>query len=285
MNQTSASAPMQAIGAIDTHAHVFKHNLPLAAVRRYAPEYDVTVEEYLARLDAHGISHGVLVQPSFLGSDNSYLIHALQAQPRRLRGIAMVDANVSSEQLQQLGEAGVTGVRFNLVGGADVPDFSAPSWRRVLLHLVREKWLVEIHREARDLPAILPALLDAGVNIVIDHFGRPDPELGVNDPGFRYLLGIAHTQRVWVKLSAAYRNGGVDTGNRIAATAMSLLHDTFGLQRLLWGSDWPHTQHERMTSYAQEYRQLCSLIPGIADRQQVLTAAAGDLYQFNSSTD
>ncbi|MFX5494428.1 amidohydrolase family protein, partial [Acinetobacter baumannii] len=79
--------------------------------RRYTPAYDVTVEEYLARLDAHGMSHGVLVQPSFLGSDNSYLLQAIARAPQRLRGIAMVDADIEDAQLQALQQGGVVGVR------------------------------------------------------------------------------------------------------------------------------------------------------------------------------
>ena len=41
-----------AITAIDSHAHVFAHGLPLAAARRHAPDYEATLAEYLALLDA-----------------------------------------------------------------------------------------------------------------------------------------------------------------------------------------------------------------------------------------
>lgn len=281
MTQASAMTPQHQLLSIDTHAHVFARGLPMASVRRYSPDYDVTVDEYLARLDAQGMSHGVLVQPSFLGSDNRYLTAALRAHPQRLRGIAMIERDSSAEQLQQLAEAGVVGIRFNLVGGAELPDFASPSWQRTLAAVAQRGWLVELHREARDLAQLAPALLDAGVRLVIDHFGRPDPEQGVNDPGFRYLLEIAQTKSVWVKLSAAYRNGGVDTGNKIAVAALPLLRQAYGLEHLLWGSDWPHTQHERITDYAQECRRLTALLPDPFEREQVLGAAAAGLYQFS----
>lgn len=57
---------------------MFERGLPLAGARRYAPSYDATLPAYLAQLDAHGLSHGVLIQPSFLGVDNSYLLAALR---------------------------------------------------------------------------------------------------------------------------------------------------------------------------------------------------------------
>ena len=49
------------ITAIDMHAHVFERGLQLADARRYAPTYDAPLPAYLAQLDAHGVSHGVLV--------------------------------------------------------------------------------------------------------------------------------------------------------------------------------------------------------------------------------
>ena len=73
------SAMPEPIGAIDSHAHVFRRGLPLAPVHRHAPDYDALLADYLALLDAHAVSHAVLVQPSFLGTDNSFLLDAVRA--------------------------------------------------------------------------------------------------------------------------------------------------------------------------------------------------------------
>ena len=121
---------------IDTHAHVFARGLPMADGRRYTPAYDITVDECLARLDALGMSHGVLVQPSFLGSDNSYMLQAIARAPDRLRGIAMVEPDIGEQALLALQQGGVVGVRFNLVGGAPLPDFKG-AWRDIgLVNLI-----------------------------------------------------------------------------------------------------------------------------------------------------
>ena len=37
---------------------------------------------------------------------------------------------------------------------------------------------VELHCEARLLREFVPKLLHAGLDVVVDHFGRPDPALG-----------------------------------------------------------------------------------------------------------
>ncbi|MAF03883.1 MAG: hypothetical protein CME86_15955 [Herbaspirillum sp.] len=264
---------------IDTHAHVFARGLPMADVRRYTPAYDVTVEEYLARLDAHGMSHGVLVQPSFLGCDNSYLLQAIARAPQRLRGIVMVDADIDDTALQALQQGGVVGVRFNLVGGAPLPDFSG-AWRDTLTRIAALGWQVEIHREAADLPRVLEPLLALGLKVVVDHFGRVDAALGVDDPGFRYLLSTGPSRQVWVKLSAQYRNGGSEGGARFAGQAWPLLRQHFGPDRLLWGSDWPHTQHESMTSYADSWRRFESLVSDETDRRCITGETAAQLFQF-----
>lgn len=267
---------------IDTHAHVFTRDLPLADVRRYAPTYDVTVEQYIARLDAHGMSHGVLVQPSFLGSDNSYLLAAIARYPQRLRGIAMIDADISEQQLLALQAGGVVGIRFNLVGGAPVPDF-AGVWRSTLTRIAQLGWQVEIHREAVDLPRVLPPLLAMGLKVVVDHFGRVDAALGVDDPGFRYLLSTAAGGQVWVKLSASYRNGGAEEGQRFARQAWPLLREHFGPQRLLWGSDWPHTQHESLTDYDHSWQQFTKLVSDAAERGIITGQTAARLFGISIS--
>ncbi|WP_075256421.1 amidohydrolase family protein [Herbaspirillum camelliae] len=265
---------------IDTHAHVFTRDLPLADVRRYAPTYDVTVEQYIARLDTHGMSHGVLVQPSFLGSDNSYLLAAIARYPQRLRGIAMIDADVSEQQLQALQAGGVVGIRFNLVGGASVPDFEGV-WRHTMARIAQLGWQVEIHREAVDLPRVLPPLLAMGLKVVVDHFGRVDAALGVDDPGFRYLLSTAAGGQVWVKLSASYRNGGAEQGQRFARQAWPLLRAHFGPQRLLWGSDWPHTQHESLTDYDHSWQQFIQLVSDDEQRRIITGQTAAQLFGIN----
>ncbi|MBK4735107.1 amidohydrolase family protein [Noviherbaspirillum pedocola] len=268
------------VAIVDTHAHIFQRGLPLASVRRYAPDYDALLVDYLGMLDAHGIARGVLVQPSFLGIDNSYLLAGLAAAPARLRGIAVVAPDVDAGELVRLDAAGVVGLRLNLVGGAALPDLRSPPWRALLRSAVDLGWHVEVHREARDLPLLLAPLLEAGVNVVVDHFGRPDPAKGVDDSGFRALLEAGASRRVWVKLSAVYRNGANGVGERIARDAMPLLRRAFGPERLLWGSDWPHTRFEDDTSVAASLALLETLLPDAAARRIVLNDAPNALYRF-----
>lgn len=265
-----------ALPVIDTHAHVSHRGLKLAPGRRYAPDYDAPLSLYLEQLDRNGITNGVLVQPSFLGTDNSYLVDCLKQTGGRLRGIAVVDPAVATDELRGLDRAGVVGIRLNLVG-QPLPDLTAAEWKTLLANAKAMGWQVEIQRNASDLAVLVPQLLDHGVTIVLDHYALPDPKLGVTDPGFQSVLKFAATRNVWVKISAPYRNGGA--GESFAKEAYPLLRKAYGLDRLLWGSDWPHTQFEATQNYAKNRQFLDALIVDERDRAQVL-ASPRPLFRF-----
>ncbi|MET4207031.1 amidohydrolase family protein [Bradyrhizobium sp. LA2.1] len=261
---------------IDTHAHVFHRGLKLAPGRRYAPDYDAPLALYLEQLDRNGMSNGVLVQPSFLGADNSYLVESLKTSGGRLRGIAVVDPSVTADELRALDRAGVVGIRLNLVG-QPLPDLAAGEWKALLGNVKSMGWQVELQRNASDLALLAPQLLDHGVTVVLDHYALPDPKLGVADPGFQSVLKLGATRNVWVKISAPYRNGA--SGESFAKEAYPLLRKAYGLDRLLWGSDWPHTQFEASQAYAKNRQFLDALIVDDSERARVL-ASPHQLFRF-----
>lgn len=261
---------------IDTHSHVFHRGLPLADSRRYAPGYDAPLDLYLKQLDENGISNGVLVQPSFLGTDNSYLVQCVLAARGRLRGIAVVDPNVTSDDLDRLNDSGVVGLRLNLVG-RPLPDLASPIWGGLLERAAKLQWQIEVQRAAIDLAALAPALLAFGVNVVLDHYALPNAATGAADPGFVALTKLGQSRRLWVKVSAPYRLG--EDGNHIAREAFVLLRDTLGRDRLVWGSDWPHTQFESTQSYAKALAAFTEIAGDPDDRAAILQNPRG-LFRF-----
>jgi predicted TIM-barrel fold metal-dependent hydrolase len=265
-----------ALPDIDTHAHVFHRGLKLAPGRRYAPDYDAPLSLYLEQLDHNGMTNGVLVQPSFLGTDNSYLVDCLKQTDGRLRGIAVVDPAVSADELRALDYAGIVGIRLNLVG-QPLPDLAASEWKGLLANVKAMGWQIEIQRNASDLALLAPQLLDHGVTVVLDHYALPDPRLGITDPGFQSVLKLGAARNVWIKISAPYRNG--PAGNSFAKEAYPLLRNAYGLDRLLWGSDWPHTQFEATQTYAKNRQFIDTLIVDERDRAQVL-ASPRTLFRF-----
>jgi predicted TIM-barrel fold metal-dependent hydrolase len=264
---------------IDTHAHVFLRELRMPDKRRAPSGYDAPPEGYLGVLDANGMTHGVLVQPSFLGTDNSYLVAALRRYPQRLRGIVVVDPAISPKALDEMDAAGVVGVRLNQVG-LPLPPYATPLWRDFLREVNARKWQVEVHQVGAELKPVVEGLLENGCTVVVDHFGRPDPKLGVDDPGFRYLLSAAKSRRLYVKLSGAYRNGANGRGEQVALAAIPLLKEAFGVERLVWGSDWPHTLFEKEVRYTAQRKLVDEWLPDAAERRAVLVDTPCGLFRF-----
>lgn len=268
------------ITAIDSHAHVFSRGLSLAAERRYAPAYDAPLGDYLAQLHGHGFSHGVLVQPSFLGTDNRYLLSALRTAPGQLRGVVMLERDVERETLDEMARLGVRGVRLNLMGQA-LPDLTGAAWRPLLERIGEQGWHLELHRQVADLPALVRALRPYGLDIVIDHFGRPDARKGLGQPGFAELLTLGGEGRVWVKISGIYRLEGSNEENlRFAQQALGALEAHYGAEKLMWGSDWPHTQHEAAVSFSSVVQQFDALGCSAELRRALLVDTAQALFGF-----
>ena len=261
--------------AIDTHAHVFTHQCRLATERRYTPGYEAPLADYLAVLDAQGAAGGVLVQPSFLGTDNSYLLECLEAVPDRLRGIVVVESTIENETLDDMARRGVAGLRLNWVA-------ASPNWRpgeseAVLVDKAAARnWQVEVQARGTVLAATLSFLLLRVDRIVIDHFGLPASTDPAADPGFASLLDAAASGKVWVKLSAPYRFEGVDAG----AAGRRLLAE-FGAERLMWGSDWPWTQHEPQMNLNLARDWPLSAVMTSQEKHAVLDITARKLFGFD----
>lgn len=226
--------------AIDTHFHVFEAHCARPGAR-YVPSYAATLADWQAAARPLGVARGVLVQTSFMGTDNTALLSTLAGHPDTLRGIAVVAPTTGLPALKPLHAAGVRGIRLNLAGlSHDLTAWSAATalWDALLAL----GWQLELHTDTGRLPGVL-AQLPAGLPLVIDHMGKPGA-VSASDATVRALAARAGQASVHVKLSGAYRLGGCDAG----ALARLWLAE-LGPQRLLWGSDWPCTNHEALADY------------------------------------
>jgi predicted TIM-barrel fold metal-dependent hydrolase len=244
---------------------------------------------------AKGITHFVIVQPSFYGRDNSALLDALDALQGAGRGVAVVAPdNASDEYLSHLHERGVRGLRVNLYSplagkalGALDADFNA------IAEIARRRaWHVEVVAPIEILAAHADVLRRSPVPVVIDHYGlygdaRPD-----SAPG-RALLDLMRSDNVWMKLSAPYRH---DRGPMNVVPDRTWLNDLLSAapDRCVWGSDWPHPPTHasqmgpdtkvpyRPLSYSGLVNRFVEAIPAAAFRDAVMWDNPSRLYQFGT---
>jgi predicted TIM-barrel fold metal-dependent hydrolase len=276
VNDQGASAGVAAVTAVDCHAHVMRRDAPLAPDRHSAPKRDFTLEQYLGVLDAHGISHGVLTAPSFYGSDNSLLLDALDRAGGRLRGTVIVEPTAAQASLQAMAARGAVGIRLNWIRRPNLPDVGTPDYRRLFATVRELDWHVEIYLEGPLLAGVLPQIRESGAKVVVDHFGSPDPARGVQCRGFRAVLDGVRAGDTWVKLSAPYRQGGVDPQAYVDA-----LLDAGGPDQLVWASDWPFVGHEEAISYKACVDDLVRWVPDTATRHAILADTPARLFKFD----
>lgn len=259
---------------VDTHAHVFSRDAPAIAGARYRPAYEATLDAWTALWTRAGVSHGVLVQPSFFGSDNSELLRALGSQPERLRGVAVVDPGISEASLDRLRDNGVRAIRLNLAGAADYSPWASSLAMSLLERLHARAMHVEVFVDAGRMPDAAPLLGPSRVRVVFDHFGNPGANDAEVDATFAAVARLASRARVGVKLSGAYRTGNADP-RHLALRWLEIV----GHENIVWGSDWPWTRHEEGRDYAALRAELDRWLPaGLAPR--VLWDNAAALYGF-----
>ncbi len=227
-------------GACDCHVHVFEpERFPLAPHRTYRPDV-ATVADLLALQEAVGLSRMVLVQPSPYGSDNACLLGALRKLEGRVRGVAVIDDATPRSVVAELHAAGVRGLRVNLeTYGATDPAHAAEAIRAAATRAAEPGWHVQVHAKLALLAAIAATLRELPAPLVIDHFAYASARLGPGQPGFDVLRDLLQNGKAYVKLSAAQRISMQPDCADVAPVAQSLI--AANPDRLLWGSDWPHT--------------------------------------------
>lgn len=268
-DQQSGGRPAHAGSPLDCHAHIYHGGMALAGDAWHRPDGDATIEALLAELDAAGVHRAVLAAASIYADTNGYMLEAIADRPR-LRATAIVRPDTPRAALRALRDRGIVGVRFQWRYLAEQPDLTGADYRALLGHALDLGWHIQLHDNACRLAPAIAAIEAAGVPLVIDHFGRPDPTLGSLSPGFTDVLRAMARGGTWVKLSAPFRVGMIATARDLAGALLA----EGGTERLLWGSDWPFAGFEQQLTYADALRTFETLIPAAHQRHDIHRTAA-----------
>jgi 2-pyrone-4,6-dicarboxylate lactonase len=263
-------------GAVDTHCHVIglPPAYPFVASRSYTPP-EAPAEKYLHMLDATGMTYGVLIQVSVHGTDNRLMVKTLRANPKRLRGIAVMPLGLPERDYTAMRDSGVVGLRLNVLYGGGIGFGSLKEYGALAKDM---GWHLQFLVDARELPGLAPAISKLQVPFVIDHMGHFPASLGVSQPGFQTLVRLVHDGG-WVKLSGAYRLSDAPPYRETVPLAQALVQAA--PSRCVWGSDWPHVAHYKpMMNVGDLLDTLGVWIPDEQQRNKVLVENAHRLYGF-----
>ncbi|SAK80731.1 amidohydrolase 2 [Caballeronia calidae] len=223
-------------GAIDCHMHIYDDRFPIAAGATLRPP-NATVAQYRALQKRLGVSRNVVVTPSTYGTDNRCTLDALKHFGDDARGVAVVDASVTDDELHALHRGGIRAIRFNLsFPGAATAEMIAPLAARI----ANLGWHIEIVIPGAKLPAIESQLSALPCPLVIDHIAHvPQPE-GTSSEAFRAARRLVEKGNTWITLSGPYvdTKSGAPAYADVAPVAKAFID--MAPERMLWGTDWPH---------------------------------------------
>jgi 2-pyrone-4,6-dicarboxylate lactonase len=268
--------------ACDCHAHVFGpgNRYPFIPHGLYVPA-DALPAQYRHMLDALGVERGVLVQPSIYGTDNRAMLDALARDPARLRGVAVLPFDADRSEIERLHAQGVRGVRCNIVDlKFDKGKLPLDGLRALAANIKPYGWHLEFLMHVDEFPELDVTIADFPVEVVFGHLGYVPTAQGPDTKGFHALLRLLRDGKAWVKLTAPYRlTPGVAPYPDVTPFAQQLVEAAS--ERLLWGSDWPHTFiKSAMPNDGDLFALFAQWVPDADLRRRILVDNPAQLYDY-----
>lgn len=237
----------QGPGHIDAHVHVWTSDTaryPIDTgfqVSEMQPA-SFTPEQLFTHTRLNGVDRVVLIQMSYYGFNNEYMLESLRRFPKVFSGVAIVDecAPRVEERMKALGREGVRGFRIHAATQPARDWLNSPG--------MASMWKVAADQTLAICPLMNPGALPAltemcqrflRTRVVIDHFGRIGVDGQVRNEQVDALCRLAEFPNTYVKTSAFYALGLKKAPYTDLGPMIRRLRDAFGAQRLMWASDCP----------------------------------------------
>jgi len=231
---------------VDAHVHVWTPDTKQYPLAEGYTKEDVqppsfTPQELFAHCRPLGVSRIVLIQMSFYGYDNSYMLDMIRKHEGVFSGVAVINPkDEPAETMSKLAERGVRG--FRIVQGKRTGEAwlasegMAEMWKRgaetrqAMCCLCQPDSFPAIGRMCRKHP---------DTPVVIDHYGRLGMDGKIRERDLANLCALAPHKNVGVKVSAFYALGKKQAPYMDLAPMTKRVYEAFGPQRLMWASDCP----------------------------------------------
>lgn len=234
-------------GYIDAHVHVWTPDTvryPLAAgfTKEGMKPASFTPEQLFAHSKPEGVNRIVLIQMSYYGTDNSYMLDVIARHRHTFRGVAIVDESKPgvADTMITLADKGVRG--FRIYPGTSAVDawLGSPGMATM--------WKTAAEQDLSICPLVNPGALPLidqmcerfpDTRVVVDHFARVGMAGPVRESQLHALCRLARHDHVHVKTSAFYALGEKAAPYLDLGPMIHRVRDAFGAQRLMWASDCP----------------------------------------------
>ena len=276
MKNESLLSFMMPKNACNSHLHIIDPKFPNDGK---AAEQIGTINTYMNIAGKLHLDRAVFVQAKPFGCDNNCLLDAIRKFGRSNSvGIAVVTNEATNAELKKLNDGGVKGIRFSVWNPNNAVvsfDDCLPLSKRVYDF----GWNMQLHMSAKQLAERIEIIKQIPGKIVIEHMGRMDPNLGVNDPALPVLLSLIDRGNVWVKISGPYLNSvkgfpwndSDELARKIAGYAP---------ERIVWGSDFPHVTEKVKPDETYLTNMISRWLPDEKTRQLALVTNPEELYGF-----
>jgi predicted TIM-barrel fold metal-dependent hydrolase len=242
---TKKDLPVVPSLSCDSHMHVLGaiERYPAAPNRLYTPTV-MPLESYQRVATGLGLQRVVFVQPSAYGTDNRCMMDALQRCPGFARGVVVIETAISDNELHAMHEAGVRGIRLNLM----TPRIEDAATAERLLgeavaRIKKFGWHIQIYADPTIVADIAPIIRKVEVPVVLDHMAGARADRGIEDRDFVALLDLLREGLCWVKVSGADILTCRDDGFAGPAAPFVRALIEANSRQVVWGTDWPHLVH------------------------------------------
>ncbi|MCZ6676549.1 MAG: amidohydrolase family protein [Candidatus Poribacteria bacterium] len=271
---------------IDAHVHVWTDDFdryPIAEPHQQSDMKPATFrpEELFVHTESSGVNRVVLIQMSFYGFDNSYMLDVMNQYAGVFSGLAVIDWNGErpEAEMRRLAQRGVRGFRIYpkdapieswLDGRGFERMFAAGAEHNLAIcPLIDPDALPALDKRCEQFPE---------TPVIIDHLCCIGANPPIRDAHIDQLCAMARHPKVMVKVSAFYALGRKTPPYDDLASLIQRVYEAFGSERLMWGSDCPYQVVDQ--TYADGIGLVRDRLDFLSesDKNQILRKTAEDFF-------
>jgi predicted TIM-barrel fold metal-dependent hydrolase len=274
---------------IDTHCHVIATDTktyPLAPIfgkqSQWSAEHPLDHPDMVKADVAAGVDKAVLVQAaSAYAFDNSYVADSVAAHPERFTGVFSIDvvAPDAVVKMKHWMGKGLTGMRIFTSGSTHAAqetffsdEAAFPAWQ-----FASDQGLsVCMQMRVAGLPLLETVLKQfPRVRVILDHFARAEAADGPPFAAAAPLFALSKCPNVYLKLTHRPIEHSMK-GKATPEAFLGKIVKEFGVQRIVWGSNFP-AAGSPLPELIKMAREALSFLPA-QDHDWIFCKTAQSLY-------